>query len=110
MFGRGTRRKQISILGMMVLTVIAALFFVYVRDWNVPLSQWPLLFLVITFMASMAKLAHIAIQDTTSKGVRRQYRPLYDQQSPSATADSPESDTMVPDDHVQGAEDETSID
>ena len=110
MFRRGPRRKQVSILGMMVLTVIAALFFVYVRNWNVPVSQWPLLFLVIAFMASMAKLAHIAIQDTTSKGVRRQYRPFHDQQSLSAQADSPQSDTMVPEDHVQGAEDETRVD
>ncbi len=107
---RGTRRKQLSIAGMMVITIIAALFFAYVRDWNVPMSRWPLLLLVMAFAASMAKLAQIAIQDATSKGVRRQYRRLYDQQAESAQANSLESDTMAPNAHVQGAEDETAAD
>ena len=101
---------------MLVLTIIAALFFLYVRHWNVPLSQWPLLFLVIALMASMAKLAQIAIQDTTAKGVRRQYRALDDPAADNATraksaqAESSQSDTMVPDDHDPGAEDETAAD
>lgn len=107
---RGTRRKQISILGMMVITIIAALFFTYVRDWNVPVSRWPLLFLVIAFVASMAKLAQIAIQDTTSKGVRRQYRQRYVQPADSAKKDSLESDTKAFNAHVQGAENETAAD
>ena len=107
---RDTQGKQISILGMMILTIIAALFFLYVSNWNVPVARWPLLFLVLAFTASMAKLAHIAIQDTTAKGVRRQYRPLYDRQEESVQADSGESDTMVDNDHVQGADDETAVD
>jgi hypothetical protein len=107
---RATRRKQISILGMLVITIIAALFFAYVRDWNVPVSRWPLLLLMITFAAGMAKLAQIAFQDATAKGVRRQYRQLYDRQAESAQADFSESDTMAPNAHVQGAENETGAD
>lgn len=112
----GRQRKQISIPTMLVLTVVAALVFLYVRHWNVPLSQWPLLFLVMTLMASMAKLAQIAIQDTTAKGVRRQYRALDDPSADDATlarsaeAESTQSDTMVADDHDPGAEDETAAD
>jgi hypothetical protein len=107
---RSTRRKQVSILGMMFITVMAALFFAYVRDWNVPVTRWPLLFMVIAFVASMAKLVQIAIQDARSKGVRRQYREVYDQPTDSANADSPEFDTMAPDAHEQGAENETAAD
>lgn len=107
---RSTRRKQISILGMMFITVMAALFFAYVRDWNVPVTRWPLLFLVIAFVASMARLAQIAIQDATSKGVRRQHREFYDQPTDSVAADSPEFDTMAPNAQVQGAENETAAD
>ena len=88
MIRRDSQGKQISILGMMILTVIAALFFLYVSNWNLPVEQWPLMFLVLAFTASMAKLAHIAIQDTSAKGVRRQYRPLYDPQQESVQADS----------------------
>ena len=68
---RSMRRKQISVLGMMIITIMAALFFRYVRDWNVPVARWPILLLLIAFATSMVKLAQIAIQDATSKGVRR---------------------------------------
>ncbi len=107
---RGMRRIQISVLGMMFITIMAALFFRYVRDWNIPVARWPMLLLLIAFAASMAKLAQIAIQDATSKGVRRRYREFYDHQAESANSDSRESGTMAPEAKVQGAENEIAVD
>ena len=107
---RSMRCKQISVLGMMFITILAALFFRYVRDWNVPVARWPILLLLIAFATSMTKLAQIAIQDATSKGVRRRYREFYDQQADLANSDSRESGTMAADAKVQGAEHETAVD
>ena len=107
---RSMRRKQISILGMMIVTIMAALFFRYVRDWDVPVARWPILLLLLAFATSMAKLAQIAIEDATSKGVRRRYREFYDQQAESANSGSGESGTMAPKAKVQGAENETAVD